>query len=74
MKALLTVMFTLLPGLALAHPGHLAEVAGHDHVVAGIAIGVAVGVALWGALKGRKDAESEDEADEAVADEEPQEA
>lgn len=74
MKAILALIFTLLPGLALAHPGHLAEVAGHDHVLAGVAIGVAVGVAIWGALKGRKDAESEDEADEVSADEEPQEA
>jgi len=74
MKALLTAMFALLPGFALAHPGHLAEVAGHDHVVAGVAIGLALGIAIWGVLKGRKDAESEDEADEAVADEEPQEA
>ncbi|MEZ5769565.1 MAG: hypothetical protein R3D80_19335 [Paracoccaceae bacterium] len=31
-------------------------------------------IAIWGVLKGRKDAESEDEADEVAADEEPQEA
>jgi len=74
MKALLTVMFALLPGLALSHPGHFAEVAGHDHVIAGIAIGVAIGVAIWGGLKGRKDAETEAEANEPAADEEPQEA
>ncbi len=74
MKALLPVIFALLPGLALAHPGHLAEVAGHDHVVAGVAIGVALGVALWGMLKGRKDEAEDDEAEEAAVDEEPQEA
>ena len=74
MRALLALIFTLLPGLAWAHPGHLAEVAGHDHVVAGVAIGVAIAVAIWGVLKGRKDDEAEEETDEVAADEEPQEA
>ena len=77
MRALLTLMFAFLPGLAVAHPGHMAEVAGHDHIVAGIAIGIAIGVAIWGALKGRKDDEVVDEADEAdgaTTDDEPQEA
>ncbi|HCQ65813.1 MAG TPA: hypothetical protein DIU07_11980 [Rhodobacteraceae bacterium] len=74
MKALLPVMFTLLPGIALAHAGHLAEVAGHDHVIAGVAIGVAVGVAIWGVLKGRKDDATEDEPDEAAPEEDVQEA
>ena len=45
MRALLALMLTLLPGLAWAHPGHMIEVAGHDHVAAGVAIGVAIGVA-----------------------------
>lgn len=33
MKYFLTSIFTLLPGLALAHPGHTEEVAGHTHSV-----------------------------------------
>lgn len=70
MKRLATII-ALMPCMALAHPGHLADAAGHDHWVAGIAIGVAVGVAVWGALRGRKDAEAE-QADEADA--EPQES
>ncbi len=74
MRALLAMIFALLPGLLTAHPGHLAEVAGHDHVLAGVAIGVAVGVAIWGAMKGRKDAEDDSEADDAAGDEDPQEA
>jgi len=51
---------TLIPALilssspALAHVGHLGDVAGHDHWVAGAAIGAAVLVGLWGALKGAK--------------------
>lgn len=44
----------LLPATAAAHPGHLADVAGHDHWVAGVAIGLAVLAGLWGALKGRR--------------------
>jgi len=74
MRALLTLILVLLPGLAWAHPGHMIEAAGHDHIVAGVAIGLAIGVAIWGALRGRKDDEAEDEADESAADEEPQEA
>jgi hypothetical protein len=60
-----------MPGMALAHPGHLADAAGHDHWVAGIAIGVAVGVAVWGALRGKKDDEREQVED---AEAEPQES
>jgi hypothetical protein len=65
----LTLILTLLPGMALAHLGHLGDLAGHDHWVAGAAIGVAVVVGVWGAVKGRKDKEpapqeaAEDEAE-----------
>ncbi len=59
MRILLPLM--LFPVPALAHVGHLGEVAGHDHWIAGIAIGVAVGVGLWGALKGKKEEEPEEE-------------
>jgi hypothetical protein len=40
---------------ASAHPGHLADLAGHDHWVAGAAIGIALGLGAWAAWKGRKD-------------------
>ncbi len=49
---------TILP----AHLGHVGEVAGHDHWVAGAAIGAAIAAVIWGALKGRKDPEPEEEA------------
>lgn len=57
----LTVLLTvlLLPHAAFAHVGHLGEMGGHDHVVAGIALGAAVGVAIWGWLKGGKDKDAE---------------
>lgn len=74
MRTLLTLMFTLLPGLASAHPGHLIEVAGHDHIIAGVAIGVAIGVAVWGAIKGRRDDEADESDAEEAADEELQDA
>lgn len=37
---------------AHSHTGHLADLAGHDHWVAGAAIGVAIALGIWGALKG----------------------
>jgi hypothetical protein len=63
---------------ARAHLGHLGEVAGHDHWVAGAAIGLGIAISLWGLLKGKgapaKDAAPEgDEAGEA-GDDTPQEA
>ena len=72
----LTLIFALLGAWpALAHPGHLAEVAGHNHWLAGAALGAAAAIALWAALKGKgkSEAEATEEAAE-EADEEPQEA
>jgi len=68
-----TTALMAAPGAALAHPGHVADVAGHDHWVAGAAIGVAIALGLWGALRGgRKEDEpaetdAEDQGDEARA-------
>jgi hypothetical protein len=64
---------TLTAGPALAHPGHLAEVAGHGHWIAGAAIGLAVLVGLWSKARERgagADAPEEEAEDEA----EPEEA
>lgn len=63
----------LLPAPALAHPGHLAEVAGHGHWGAAITLGLAAAITLWAGLKGRKsevdapegEAEPETDGDEA---------
>ncbi|WP_420861471.1 DUF6732 family protein [Algirhabdus cladophorae] len=59
-------------GAAVAHPGHLIEVAGHDHVLAGVAIGAAIAAGLWGALKGKP--KTEEAVEEDAIEEEPQEA
>lgn len=67
------LLFLLLASPALAHTGHLAGLAGHDHWVAGAAIGLAVLVGIWGAVKGGK--KPEEDADlEAEASEEEEEA
>jgi len=67
MTRLLLASTALFATPAMAHVGHIGEVAGHGHWIAGIAIGAAVGIGLWGALKGRKDPKAE------PAEEEPEE-
>ncbi|ATG48696.1 hypothetical protein CEW89_14685 [Celeribacter ethanolicus] len=68
----LALIFTPLATPALAHPGHLGEMAGHNHWLAGAAIGAAIAIAIWGAIKGKK--EDEAEAADAEVEAEPQEA
>ena len=60
-------------GAAHAHPGHLAEVAGHGHWLGAAAIGAAIAIGLWASLKDRK-REQEAEAEAEEDDAEPQEA
>ena len=59
---ILTVVASVLPGLVFAHAGHLGELAGHDHLVAGAAIAIAIALGLREALKGQK-AEKDAEVD-----------
>ncbi len=54
MKTLALPLALLAASPAVAHPGHLADAAGHDHWVAGAAIGAAIAVGLWGTLKDRR--------------------
>lgn len=61
------------PVAALAHPGHLTEVAGHGHWLGAAAIGAAVAIGLWQALKGRRNAVGDNDAAES-ADPDPQDA
>jgi hypothetical protein len=47
-------LFTILAGTpALAHVGHLSDVAGHGHWAAAGAIAIALGIAALGARKGK---------------------
>lgn len=64
MRYVLTVMFILTGGAAAAHPGHLIEIAGHNHWVGGAAIGLAILAGLWGVLKGGGDDDAEEEVEE----------
>lgn len=62
MKTLLTTGIALLwAASAAAHPGHLAEVAGHGHWLGAAAIGAAIALGAWSALKGKKDAAAQDD-------------
>jgi len=64
MPRVLTIILIMTASSANAHPGHWADLAGHDHWVAGAAIGLAGIAAVWGALKGKqKDAQTEAEDD-----------
>jgi hydrogenase/urease accessory protein HupE len=74
MRILVVLAALLGSTAAYAHPGHLAEVAGHGHWLGAAAIGAAIAIGLWAGLKGRK---SQAEGEEAEADdtaEDPQEA
>lgn len=75
MTRLILLAIGLLAGPAIAHPGHIGEIAGHGHVGGMILIGLAAAIGLWAALKGQKGekAKAEDDAKDA-GDEEPQEA
>ncbi len=68
MRVLLTITLICVGSSAMAHPGHWADVAGHDHWVAGAAIGLAGIAAIWGVLKGKKEKEAA-EAEEALEEE-----
>ena len=57
----------------MAHPGHLTEVAGHNHWIAGAAIAVAVLISAWAVIQGSRQTRAEDEADAGTADAQDQE-
>lgn len=70
-----TILTALLSGTAAyAHPGHLAEVAGHGHWLGAAALGAAIAIGLWSGLRARKERAEAEEAEEESADEAPQEA
>ena len=69
MRTFLTLLVIFSAQSAAAHPGHLIELAGHDHWVAGGAIGAAILAGLWGALKGGKKEEESEEVSEELEEE-----
>ena len=62
MRLMLSTLIFGIPGMALGHPGHIVEVAGHNHWIALGAIGAAALAALWSKLKDKE--EGEDDADD----------
>ncbi|MDQ2090764.1 DUF6732 family protein [Marimonas arenosa] len=72
MRMLTIPTATFMASAAQAHPGHLAEVAGHGHWLGAAALGAAIAIGLWKAAKDRKDAAEGDETEDTEAD--PQEA
>ena len=56
MRIAFALLALLLPTASLAHIGHWAPVAGHDHIGLGIAIGVTVvaGLAAWTKARGKR--------------------
>lgn len=57
--ACLLILFSVASPAA-AHIGHLGEVSGHAHWIAGAAIGLAGAIALWVRTRGRKDSACEE--------------
>lgn len=78
MRVLILLSGILLgAGPAMAHIGHIGELAGHGHWLAAGALAAAAGLAALGAMRGRKEkaeAESAGENPEAEPETEPQEA
>ncbi|RVT87320.1 hypothetical protein DXV76_04355 [Rhodobacteraceae bacterium CCMM004] len=54
MRRIIAVPALILPAAALAHPGHVAESAGHTHWIAAAAIAAAAAVTVWQVLRIRR--------------------
>ncbi len=63
MRYLLTVLMSLASAPVFAHPGHLADLAGHNHWIALGALGIAVLAGIYAGRKKRK-GEPEEEIEE----------
>lgn len=57
------IPFVLFAAPAQAHPGHVADLAGHDHWVLGAGLGAIALAGLLGWLKGGEEAGDEEEAE-----------
>jgi hypothetical protein len=68
-----TLLAGTAAGPAVAHPGHLTELAGHNHWIAGAAIAVAVLISAWAVVQGSRQTRAEAEADTDAADPQDQE-
>ena len=71
MRTILAVLLALTAGPALAHIGHLGEVAGHGHWIALGGIALAGAIALLGNRKKSEDAKPEEDATDIEEEGEP---
>ncbi|MEQ8480459.1 MAG: hypothetical protein RIC18_07370 [Hoeflea sp.] len=72
-----TVFAVAMPTVALAHGGHVGELAGHSHWVGWAAVAAAAALAAWAAKRGSKadsDSEEDTAADDGEQNPEPAEA
>ncbi|MFO6464550.1 DUF6732 family protein [Jannaschia sp. KMU-145] len=69
MRAVLA--FFLTTASAAAHPGHIGDLAGHDHWVLGAGLGAIALAGLVGWLKGGKDTPETEAEDEDAPEEQP---
>lgn len=67
MKYALFFYLIFLPKAALAHWGHVAEVAGHGHLIGLAALGAAIGVAIWLGADSEEETTDEEEPVEEAA-------
>lgn len=70
MRLTFALILTFTTGPALAHIGHLSDIAGHGHWAAAGAIAIALGIAALGARKGKKTAVEDVAEDDDITDEE----
>lgn len=61
MRLTLSLLTLLIANPALAHIGHLGEVAGHGHWIALGGIAIAAGIALLGGRKKAEDAKADED-------------
>ncbi|WP_099826668.1 DUF6732 family protein [Oceaniglobus indicus] len=59
LNALATFCIVAMPGRAMAHPGHLADAAGHDHWIAAAALGLAILLGVGALVRDRRHAKAE---------------
>lgn len=74
MRILTCLLAVFTATAAQAHPGHIAEIAGHNHWLGGAAIGLAIAIGLWKAGKAAKENAEAEAEEEDAPDAEPQEA
>lgn len=75
--AIVALVSALVPSLALAHAGHVGDLAGHSHWVGWAAVAAAAAVTAWAIKRGNKakaDDSTVDDAAEGEDQPEPSEA